>query len=1070
MEFFSTAWSWITGSSIAASLSRTALLVYVAKLLAGNTDPNANANPTQPDTGVRLQLDPSTSNQIPVLYGEAYTGGNIIDVALSSDYKKSTYALVIAEVTGNKLSNSSATSYTFKNCYFNNNRVVFKSDGITVDYTLDANGNQDISARDLIKVYFYAHDPKQPNGYSGTTPASYTVMPGWDSSHYPMTGLIYAIVEVTYSRDKNITGLPDIIWHIDSDMKKPGDVLYDYMTNTRYGAAIPSSEIDNSLVALNTYGATGFTYTNTSNQSVTGQITINGLVDTTQHVFTNMEDLAKAASSWISYNTHQGQWTCVINQAGSSIASFTDSNIIGEISISGTSLVQLNNIVNVKYQNTDILDKTDFVKIELPSGDLYANEQPSTLELNLPFTNSQVVASKIGLQALKQARVDKVITFRADYSYFDLNAGDLIDVTNSIYGFTNKVFRIVTISEIDGDDNTLQFEIKALEYDADVYTYNITQYTVDTDDGILNIGSIGKPNTPTVTKTEQSNAPRIVINAVVPSGIIDAMEFWLTFDTGVQNDANRTYIKIGQYSNTNGSVLTENDSVSYTYSGLAQSNFYVKVRGINSVNTGPFSDPSGLVAYVPIVVADTISDNPVSFGGQLMGLGLLTLLNNLDKLFGGNTGTGSLFEKIFGLFNEKTGVDLVGSAQSGSLVVASNVITKDEGNILTQQTASLNFVGDGVTVTGAGNDITVTINGTTSGGTGGTGGTGTGGTVATTCFLTQGYLYPPDKSTNTESYPEDSYTANGGYYSADHAPITGYYAVAYGGGVYADLIKGAGNIYLYKSDGTLVQTLSASNLVIDKNIVKIPFSNRTRGTDYYILMDGGVVKNASGCLNPAIADPKLWNFNTPWDDPNPYDLTGAYETVPEGCVGGLSFVSFGVRSYFSGETLTKANRQTDIRVNWGNPVVLGTTGKVKIYANGSLVQTINANDTFSSQKVSELIWTSGNYLYIDPTVDFAVGASVYVTIESGVVKDACGNVNPAVMGSTSIAFTVDAGPVTAAPSLPSGGSINESPVSLTFDRPVVAGSGNLVVYDGSNNVLATIPSNSSGITYTQGVT
>ena len=611
-------------------------------------------------------------------------------------------------------------------------------------------------------------------------------------------------------------------------------------------------------------------------------------------------------------------------------------------------------------------------------------------------------------------------------------------------------------------------DITALEYDADVYTYDITEYAVETDDGILGIGSIGKPNTPTVTKTEQANVPKIVISGVVPSGVVDILEYWITFDTGV-SEASRNYIKIGQYSNPTGASLTENATYTYTYTGLQQSDFYVKIRGANSIAVGPYSDPSGLIEYVPIVVADTLSDEPVSIGGQLMGLGLLTLLNNLDSLFGGNTGAGGLFDKIFSLFNEKTGVDLVGSASGGSLVVASNVITKDEGNTLTLTTASLNFVGDGVTVTGAGNDITVTINGTTSGGDGGTGGSTTGGTTASTCFLTQGYLYPPDKSTNTESYPEDAYTANGGYYSADKAPITGYYAVAYSGGVYANLIKNAGNIYLYKSDGTLVQTLSASNLVIDKNIVKIPFSTRTRGTDYYILMDGGVVKSASGCLNPAISDPKIWNFNTPWDDPNPYDLTGAYESVPSGCVGGLSFISFGVRSFFS-TTTTKASRQTDIRVNFGNPLVLGTTGKVKIYANGSLVQTINANDTFGAQKVSELIWTSGNYLYIDPTVDFATGASVYVTIESGVVKDACGNVNPAVMSTSSIAFTVDPGPTSANPTLPASGSINESPVSLTFDRPVVAGAGNIVVYDGSNNVIATVASNSAAVTITQGVT
>jgi hypothetical protein len=73
------------------------------------------------------------------------------------------------------------------------------------------------------------------------------------------------------------------------------------------------------------------------------------------------------------------------------------------------------------------------------------------------------------------------------------------------------------------------------------------------------------------------------------------------------------------------------------------------------------------------------------------------------------------------------------------------------------------------------------------------------------------------------------------------------------------------------------------------------------------------------------------------------------------------------------------------------------------------------------------------------------------------------------MNPITIAFTVDPGPTSANPTLPASGSINEEPLTLTFDRPVVAGSGNLVVYDTSNNVVATLTSTDPAVTYTQGV-
>jgi hypothetical protein len=882
MGFFSSAWSWFSGGSISASLAKTALLGYVSRLLSKSTGGGGGDVTSQPDKGVRLQLNPSTENQIPVLYGSAYFGGNITDAALSSDYKKMTYCLTLAEVTGEKLSTGQQTAYTFNNVYFNNNRVVFKADGFTVDYTLDSSGNQDIGMRDLVKVYFYkGTTPIQPVGKSGTTPASHTVMPGWTALTHPMSNLLYAIVEVNYNRDKNVTGLPDCQFHITSDMTLAGDVLVDYMLSTRYGAGIDVSEIDASFSTLNTFCSTGFTYTNTLGQSTTSAISINGVVDTNKTILDNMEEMAKAASSWITYDIHSGKWTSIINKAGTSIASFTDGNIIGDIAISGTSLTQLNNAADVKYQNTDILDKTDFVKIEIPEGDLFANEPRGTLQMSLPYTNKQVVATKIGLQELKQARIDKVISFRADYSFINLHAGELIDVTSSIYGFTNKVFRIVTVSEAENDNGSLEVEIKALEYDADVYAYTIQQYTVTTDSGILSIGAIGKPNTPSVIKTEEANVPKIQIDAQVPSGIVDSIEYWITFDVGVSNDTARTYIQIGRYQNTNGTVLAEDDLVSYTYSGLGQGDFYVKVRGVNNVTTGPFSDPSGLVSYKPVVVADTISDEPVSIGGQLMGLGLLTLLNNLDKLFGGSTAAGGLFDKIFETFKDVTGVDLVGQASGGDLVVASDLAIKADGDSLGATTASIDFIGP---IEASGDtDIEVKLKD----------GTNNKDILAwnaeagewqtiSGCIDCDFPVIPPVipaepcSLTVAQTLPANNFQgANDLCPTTTTVPYTGSYFIKFninpgkaeGGAanpaipLTAPLVKGTGSFKLYGTDGSLEQTLPIASAIVHNNVLELPFSGRAPGKDYYIIWDEGVVTSCS-CENAKADAANIWTFTT----------------------------------------------------------------------------------------------------------------------------------------------------------------------------------------------------------------
>jgi hypothetical protein len=58
-----------------------------------------------------------------------------------------------------------------------------------------------------------------------------------------MSDLVFAVVQITYSRENGITALPNMRFHLRNSMTLPGDCMLDYMTNTRYGAGIPAEEI-----------------------------------------------------------------------------------------------------------------------------------------------------------------------------------------------------------------------------------------------------------------------------------------------------------------------------------------------------------------------------------------------------------------------------------------------------------------------------------------------------------------------------------------------------------------------------------------------------------------------------------------------------------------------------------------------------------------------------------------------------------------------------------------------------------------------------------------------------------
>lgn len=195
---------------------------------------------------------------------------------------------------------------------------------------------------------------------------------------------------------------------------------------------------------------------------------INGVISTDKSVMQNINTLCTSAGAWMTYDIAEGRWSVVINRAGASTASFNDSNIIGGINISGTGVNELYNSATIEYPHKDLRDQTDYIDLEIPSADRFPYELDNRLNIKLDCINNPVTAQYLASVELKQSRVDKVIQFRTDYSKIGLKAGDIIDITSSVYGYTAKKFRITKVEEEDTEG--LAISITGLEYDENVYS------------------------------------------------------------------------------------------------------------------------------------------------------------------------------------------------------------------------------------------------------------------------------------------------------------------------------------------------------------------------------------------------------------------------------------------------------------------------------------------------------------------------------------------------------------------------------------------------------------------------
>jgi hypothetical protein len=808
-----------------------------------------------------------------------------------------------------------------------------------------------------------------------------------------------------------------------------------------------------------------------------------------------MEEIAKAGSAWLSYDIHQGKWTTIINQAGTSVASLDDSNIVGEIAISGTSLTQLNNVADVKYQNADILDKTDFVKISIPSGSLYQNEPRSSLQLSLPFTNKQAVALKLGLQLLKQARVDKIIKFNTDYSYINLRAGDLISITNSIFGYTNKMFRIITAEEVEADDGAIQVQFTCLEYNADVYSYNITEYAVETNDGLLNIASIGKPGTPQVTKFEIDSRPRINIESLSPTGVVEGMEFWLSSDTAIPEEQ-RNYRLLGSRYPNNTGTYTQGTNVTFEYDSLGTTDFFIKTRGFNAIVQGQFSDPSGLIQFKPTQVTNAIDADTAAIdatGNLLTALAVIDLIKGVDKLFAEDSSSGGLFDKVFKTFKNVTGVDLIelfGGTTPGTLIDGDETATGAynaavSGNLLTNITTPdpaktytvKEFVVGGTTYTTPADALitnvgtfNVAVNGDWSftpannyvGSVPVLTYKATDGTLEDSSTLTiSAIVKPADAKVYIEvsdKFPPDRTTYQDPISGAtsDAAPTTGnYYLKFTASSFYGALSAGTGSAKLYSSDGFLKETLAANQLTFNNNVVTFPFASREKGTDYYIIADEGLIKYCDR-ISRAFAGPGDWNFNTPL-----YTVAAYTAPAADAPLSGSTVIPTISSVSPSSTSCPSAN----LIITFSNSVVKGSGNLyIKSSSNNATVKTIAADSgtvTGNSINYGSLSTLAGGDYYLTADAGIAVHQQdCYVTAPSA-----------AIVKFDNITFTIQGAPVVQSFEVNSSPIANDTQrlkvnpqtnIRIIFDKNIsFAASGTINIYKADGSLHQAIAVNTS---------
>ena len=490
------------GSSLLGTALATATGYIVAGGLAVATARALGIIPEMPgagkDPGVTVQLAPNTDNKLAIHYGKAFTSGPIFDAAISNQNQTMTYCIALSE-------NTQSGDFTVGSIFMNDVELIFS--GNTVISHRDPNQSTATNYNGKIRVNVYqggssGSDVVFPaSGTGASTPAS-TIVPHWGVLH-TANEMVFAVVQIDYDAENGLTGLPNFTFELTNSLKNPGDVLYDYLTSNRYGAGLSNAQLDiNSITGTSNVEMKGYcdelvSYTNKANVTTTNKrYEVNGVLSTFNTSTTNIDTICQAAATYFTFDVKQGKFRAIPNRQISTAEKancyvFNDDNIVSKIDISSTELYSLYNGVEVEFADQNRKDQTNTILVETPVADRNANEPENVLNYRIDLINDNIRAERLANIDLNQSRNSTVVQFVSDYAGIQTDVGDVIKLTNTLYGWDEKLFRALRTTERQDETGMLYAEITALEYQDSYYTDPDITETPD-------LGNIDLPRIPII--------------------------------------------------------------------------------------------------------------------------------------------------------------------------------------------------------------------------------------------------------------------------------------------------------------------------------------------------------------------------------------------------------------------------------------------------------------------------------------------------------------------------------------------------------------------------------------------
>ena len=307
------------------------------------------------------------------------------------------------------------------------------------------------------------------------------LVPQWTSNHR-LQGICYQAIKYTYNEELWGNSLPDPLFEIRGKKLfdprtsvtayslNPALVGYDYVTSTRYGKSIPSTEI-----AKFNEGATYSETQKTDHDAGLGGTPVSldlfefsGLLSTTATIRQNITKILFTMRAHLPYIN--GKYTLVIER-DDDVGTFVidDTNIKGEFTVTEGSIKNLLNSISYEYVDPGLNYQTEQVVV---SSGIYLgldNNRVLKDSINNKFERNRYRARNRANTILKASRQQlKTVCSMYSFSALKLEPGNIVNLTSTLRGWSAKPNRVESITI---DENAIKLELR--EYEQSVFDWTV---------------------------------------------------------------------------------------------------------------------------------------------------------------------------------------------------------------------------------------------------------------------------------------------------------------------------------------------------------------------------------------------------------------------------------------------------------------------------------------------------------------------------------------------------------------------------------------------------------------------